>query len=71
MKSAPPQCSFVPLRCAAQRLGVPISFLRGEAEAGRLPHLRVGRRVLFDLAAVEAALRSRSMGAVKGEAVPV
>ncbi len=72
MKLAPStKGSFVSARCAAMRLGVPVNWLRAQADAGRLPHLRIGRRLLFPVEAVEAELLSRSMGAVKGEAVPV
>ena len=62
--------SFVSITSAARCVGVPVAWLKAEAEGGRLPHLRVGRRLLFDLAAVEAELRSRSIGAVKGEWMP-
>lgn len=51
--------SFLPLKRAAARLGVPAAWLRAEAEAGRVPHLRVGRRLLVNLQLVESALRDR------------
>jgi hypothetical protein len=35
-------------------------WLRAEALAGRLPCLRVGRKLLFSLAAVEKALAERA-----------
>ncbi len=53
----------------AQRLyhfGVSASWLRAEAEAGRLPCLRVGKRLLFDPEAVEAELIRRAAQKPKG-----
>ena len=47
---------FIPLREAAERLGVPMSFLRAEALAGRIPFLRAGGRMLFDLLSTHRAL---------------
>ena len=52
--------AFVPLRRAAARLGVPAAWLRAEAQAGRLPCLRVGRRLLFNPDSIEAALLERA-----------
>jgi excisionase family DNA binding protein len=40
----------------AARLGVHESFVRTAARAGRIPCVRVGRYVRFDIAAVTAAL---------------
>ncbi len=51
---------FMPLRRAARLLGVPIAWLKDEAEAGRVPSIRVGRRLMFSVADVEQALRRRS-----------
>lgn len=48
----------------ARRLRLPMDWLRTEADAGRLPCLKVGRRRLFNLGAVEAALAER---AARGE----
>jgi len=56
--------SFLPLRRAAARLGVPAAWLRGEAVAGRVPHLRVGRRLLVNPQAVERVLLERAQQAV-------
>ncbi|MCC6427498.1 MAG: hypothetical protein IT435_11830 [Phycisphaerales bacterium] len=47
-------------REAANRLGVPASWLRREADADRVPCLRVGRRRMFDLEAVRLALIERA-----------
>ena len=60
MSNANPAESFVPLRRAAARLGVPTAWLRAEAQAGRIPHLRVGRRLLANPQAVEEVLLDRA-----------
>ena len=54
----------------ARRLRVPVRWLRAEAEAGRLPHVKAESVYLFDPAAVEAALlaRAREGGKRKGGA---
>lgn len=51
----------------ARRFGLPASWFREEAEAGRLPCLKVGRRLFFNLVAVEQALAER---AASGRAGP-
>lgn len=58
--------SFVSLRVAAGRIGVPTAWLRGEAKAGRIPHLRAGKRLLFNVREVEAALMERAARESKG-----
>ena len=55
--------TFLSLRRAAVRLGVPAAWLRAEADAGRVPHLRVGRRLLVNPQAVERVLLERSQQA--------
>lgn len=47
-------------REAAARLGVPLEWLRKEAEAGRVPCLAVGRRRLYIADALMAALAERA-----------
>ena len=42
----------------AERLGVPVSWVRESARAGSMPCVRLGRYVRFDLADVEAWLES-------------
>lgn len=42
----------------AGRLHLSADWLRSEAEAGRLPHLRAGKRLLFNLVAVTKTLAS-------------
>jgi hypothetical protein len=51
---------LVPINVAARWLRVPVSWLRAEAEAGRIPCLRAGKAILCDFAAVEAALLERA-----------
>lgn len=55
----PPPKRPVTLTRAARWLGLRADWLRGEAEAGRLPGLRAGPTWLFDLAALERALLQR------------
>jgi hypothetical protein len=45
---------------AARVLRVPAKWLRAEAEAGRIPHLRAGSVLLFDIATVERILVERA-----------
>jgi hypothetical protein len=51
---------LVPINVAARWLRVPAQWLKEEAEAGRIPHLKAGKAVLCDLAAVEAVLLERA-----------
>ena len=51
------------LRHTASRLGVPATWLRAKAEAGRIPHLRAGNRLLFNLQVVEQLLADRAAAA--------
>jgi hypothetical protein len=44
----------------AARTHLPAAWLRAEALAGRLPCLRVGRKLLFNVEAVRAALYERA-----------
>lgn len=53
---------LVHLRLLARRLCVPAKWLRIEAEAGRIPHLRAGSAFLFDAALVEALILQRARG---------
>ena len=43
-----------------RRHGLTLAWLKAEAQAGRLPCLRVGRRLLFDPEAVEHVLLQRA-----------
>jgi len=44
----------------ARRLRVPVKWLRSEAEAGRIPHLKADRVLLFDPETVEQLLIERA-----------
>jgi hypothetical protein len=56
------QSKFVTLSELARATRLPARWLQREADAGRLPCLRAGRRRMFDLAAVLAALAKRQQG---------
>lgn len=43
-------------------LNVPASWVRAEARAGRIPHVRLGRYVRFDAAELTAWWRARAQG---------
>ena len=59
---------FIPLRAAAEKLGVPMTFLRVEALAGRVPVLRAGRRLLFNVVSAREALVATAAGELQGAA---
>jgi hypothetical protein len=44
----------------SQRLRIPVKWLKAEALAGRIPHLKAGRKLLFNIEAVEYALSERA-----------
>lgn len=67
MSTEPCSETFVPLRMAASSLGVPAAWLDAEAKQGRLPHLRAGRRLLFNVAQTERELIKRSEHAASGD----
>jgi hypothetical protein len=50
----------------ARETHLPRLWLREEALAGRIPCLRVGRRLLFNLSAVQAVLAERAAREVAG-----
>jgi hypothetical protein len=50
----------LPLGMTARLLRVPAAWLRAEAEAGRIPHLKAGRVFLFDPETVERVLLERA-----------
>jgi hypothetical protein len=47
--------------------GLTQSWLKAEAEAGRIPYFRAGRRMLFDPEAVEQVLLKRARQGVTHE----
>ena len=51
---------LVDIRCLARRLRLPATWLRGEAEAGRIPSLLIGRKRRFSLNAVADVLARRA-----------
>jgi hypothetical protein len=53
------------LAATARHLRVPAKWLRAEAEAGRIPHLRAGATLLFDPDAIEQLLLERVRCATK------
>jgi hypothetical protein len=65
-----PAAVLLPLNETARTLHVPTAWLRAEADAGRIPHLRAGKAYLFDLDLVERLLleRARANPAAAGEA---
>lgn len=52
--------SYIAIGQMAHQLGVPEAWLKREADAGRLPCLRVGRRRMFAPDAVRAELDGRA-----------
>ena len=61
--------TLLPLTYMARRLRVPPAWLRAEAEAGRLPHLKADTAFLFDPDLVERLLTERSRCGLKSTAV--
>jgi excisionase family DNA binding protein len=54
------QPKFRAIESAARELGLPVSFLRREVQAARLPAIKCGRRWLVNPADIEAALCKRA-----------
>lgn len=52
--------TFKSLSETGTTLGVPIAWLKREADAGRVPCLRAGRRYLFDVVVVADVLAERA-----------
>ena len=57
MATAP---QFISITEASRRFGVPLAWLKAEAQARRIPSLRAGRRLLFNPDAVERVLLERA-----------
>lgn len=49
----------------AERTGLPAAWLKREADAGRLPCIRAGRRRMFDYSAVRLSLTERQGSEVR------
>jgi hypothetical protein len=60
METIPTRAVLLPLGPMARLLGVTSRWLRGEAEAGRIPHLPAGNTILFDADLVERLLAERA-----------
>ena len=58
--------TFISVQCLAQRLGLPVAWLKAEAEAGRIPSLPAGRRLVFKPEVVEQAVMERADDQGKG-----
>ena len=54
------QCKLLPAGLMARRLRVPVRWLKAEADAGRVPHVRAERAYLFDPESVERVLVDRA-----------
>jgi hypothetical protein len=57
---------FVTLNQLSHELNLPAAWLRAQAQAGRIPCLRVGRRLVFDPELVLRVLSQRSQDAAAG-----
>jgi hypothetical protein len=57
---------LLPLNRMARRLHVTVAWLRGEADAGRVPALKADDRYLFAPEAVEAVLAERAAQVSEG-----
>jgi hypothetical protein len=51
-----------------KRFGLSIAWLKAEADAGRIPCFKAGRKLLFDPEAVEQSLLQRARVAQESEA---
>lgn len=58
---------LLPLGPMARFLGVPVRWLRCEAESGRLPCLKADKVLLFDADLVERLLAERARGGRKAD----
>jgi hypothetical protein len=58
---------LIPIAAFARYVGVPVGWLKAEAEAGRIPHLQAGSRVLVNPEAVEHVLLQRADEAGRGD----
>jgi len=53
---------YISLRRAATELGVPMAWLKAQADAGDVPSLRCGRMRRFSVTEVERSLQRRADG---------
>ncbi len=61
MSEAATVSPFRSVDATAARLNLPTAWLKAEAEAGRVPAIRIGRRLVMDLGVVREALIRRSI----------
>lgn len=54
----------------AARWGVSVRKIDAETRAGRIPHLRIGRRVIYPLAVLERFEAEQAMAALRPVAAP-
>jgi len=50
---------LVPIALIARQLRVPVKWLRAQADAGRIPHIRAGNQILAQFDGVHSALLAR------------
>ena len=63
-------CPLLPAGRMARQLRVPVGWLTGEADAGRIPHVRAGRSYLFDPDTVFGVLVERAKVGETTEGTP-
>ena len=51
---------LLPFRAIARKLRVPVGWLKDEAAAGRIPHLKTGTQYMGRLSVIEAVLAERA-----------
>jgi hypothetical protein len=61
------QSRLLPAGPMARHLRVPVRWLKAEAEAGRIPHVRAERVYLFDPESVELVLVERARNSQQGD----
>jgi hypothetical protein len=61
--------NLLPLGAMARRVHVPSKWLRSEAEAGRIPHLKADTQLLFNPNVVEKLLALRAQSTGDGESL--
>ena len=54
------------LPALAQALNLPENWIKAEADAGRIPHLKIGKRYRFNLEAVIRTLAERAADGGEG-----
>jgi excisionase family DNA binding protein len=64
MQDGNPQLLSLP--ALAEALKLPQSWIKAEADAGKLPHLKIGKRYCFNRDAVVRALAERAARSGKG-----